>query len=89
MAFKNAVSKEPRPLGHGEVHFFGDDKEKLVEFIDGFEFPERLFDESLIRFKSRITELVKSKSRTTIGREIIEVKWIGPLGYHQGYVDPR
>ena len=73
----------------GEVHFYGDDREKLVEFIDSFDFPPRRPDEPLIAFKERITDLVKRLSRTTTGREIIEVKWIGPLGYHFGYVDPR
>jgi len=71
----------------GEVHFFGDDHEKLVEFIDSFDFPKRKPDETLVAFKDRVTSLVQRSSRTTVGRKITAVKWIGPLGYHHGYVE--
>jgi len=73
----------------GEIHFYGDNREKLVEFIDSFDFPPRLPDEPLVVFKDRITDLVKQLSITTLGREIIVVKWTCPLGYHYGYVAPR
>ncbi len=75
--------------GRGEIHFYGDNKEKLVEFIDSFTFPVRDPEESVPVFKARVTAVVKHMSQTTTGREIIAVKWIGPLGYHHGYVLPR
>lgn len=89
MAFKNALGQKSRPVGRGEVHFFGDDREKRIEFIDSFPFPKREPDEKLIDFKERVTGIVELSCQCTAGREIITVKWIGPLGYHQGYVDPR
>ena len=73
----------------GEVHFIGNAGEVRIEFVDPFQFPKRKADEALVDFKERVTDIVKRSCFDSIGREIVIVKWIGPLGYHHGYVHTR
>lgn len=73
----------------GEVHFIGNEGEVRIEFADPFPFPNRRADEDLITFKDRVTDTVKRSCFDSIGREVVIVKWIGPLGYHHGYVHAR
>ena len=73
----------------GEIHFIGEDGKNMVEFIDEFAFPKRAPDEHLDSFKEKVTKDVLLAGLCWFGHEVTAVKWIGLLGYHQGYVDPR
>ena len=73
----------------GEIHFAGEDGKVMIEFVDNFAFPKRLPDEHLIAFKEKVTEAVLRAGLSWFGFEVVQVKWIGLLGYHQGYMDPR
>lgn len=71
----------------GEVHYVDGLGVDRVDHVFNFQFPVRSREESVEDFKRRVTQIVLRASRISVGREIVSVKWAGPLGYHQGYLD--
>ena len=71
----------------GEVHYVDGEGVVRINHVFNFPFPKRRVDESVIDFKARVTTAVLRSSDVSAGREITIVKWVGLLGYHQGYID--
>lgn len=74
-------------LGRGEIHFINEYGAVQVEPVPSFEMPERHHEESVPEFKARVTAFVTRHGIQSRGRKVVEVKWVGPLGYHFGYLD--
>jgi hypothetical protein len=75
-------------VGHGEIYYIDADGVNQVEVIPEFTMFERNRDEDVVDFKARITQHVKNHGVKSRGCQVIDIKWVGPLGYHQGYLEP-